>query len=321
MMAVLDKTLSQILLSFQHNWPYLLLGVIVAAILQVYLDSDKVVAFLRRHSRGSVWASVGAATFTPLCSCGTTAVILGMMASTVPWAPIVAFMVSSPLVSPGETLYAAGLFGWPFATALVVASIALGLLGGWLATRLEAAGWLKNQARFRPISDGLGEGPATVVTRPTAGGSSAGELLEELPVVRPSRLPQVFREMGTLGLRILLFFFGFAFIGYFMVFALPNEWMLSLFGEGRRWGVPLAATLGLPLYFNTEASLPLVRSFLEMGMSPGAALAFIITGAGTSVGAITGALTIARWRVVAVVIGTLWIGAILAGVLYNLLGL
>ena len=32
-------------------------------------------------------------------------------------------------------------------------------------------------------------------------------------------------------------------------------------------------------------------------MSQGAALAFLITGAGTSIGALGGALTIARWRV------------------------
>jgi len=54
-------------------------------------------------------------------------------------------------------------------------------------------------------------------------------------------------------------------------------------------------------------------------MSPGAALAFLITGAGTSAGAIAGALTIARWRVIALVVGALWVGAILTGFIYNAL--
>jgi uncharacterized membrane protein YraQ (UPF0718 family) len=81
----------------------------------------------------------------------------------------------------------------------------------------------------------------------------------------------------------------------------------------------LAATLGLPLYVNSDASLPLVRSFLDSGASPGAALAFLITGAGTSVGAVVGALTIARWRVLAVVVVTLWSGAVLAGYVFNVM--
>jgi hypothetical protein len=59
---------------------------------------------------------------------------------------------------------------------------------------------------------------------------------------------------------------------------------------------------------HTEASLPLVRALLDGGMSQGAALAFLITGAGTSFGALAGALTVARRRVVGLVIATLWAG-------------
>ena len=96
--------------------------------------------------------------------------------------------------------------------------------------------------------------------------------------------------------------------------------MRALFGGGRVYGVPLAATLGVPCYVNSEASLPLVRSLLDAGMSPGAALAFLITGAGTSLGAVAGLLTIARWRVVGLVVATLWLGAMAAGFLFDLVG-
>jgi len=40
-------------------------------------------------------------------------------------------------------------------------------------------------------------------------------------------------------------------------------------------------------------------------MSAGAAAVFLITGAGTSIDAVAGTLTIARWRAVGLVIGTL----------------
>ena len=114
-------------------------------------------------------------------------------------------------------------------------------------------------------------------------------------------------------------FLGFAFIGYFINGLIPSSWVSAIFGGGRVYGVPLAATLGLPLYLNSEASLPLVRSLLDAGMSQGAAMAFLITGAGTSIGAIVGALTIARWRVVGLVVAVLWVGAITAGFAFDLL--
>ena len=124
-------------------------------------------------------------------------------------------------------------------------------------------------------------------------------------------------EILDVSKRLLPIFFGFTFIGYFLNALIPVEWITGLFGTGHAYSIPLAATLGLPFYINTEASLPLVRAMLDSGMSQGAALAFLITGAGTSIGAIGGALTIARWRVLAIVIGTLWAGSILIGSAYN----
>jgi uncharacterized membrane protein YraQ (UPF0718 family) len=121
------------------------------------------------------------------------------------------------------------------------------------------------------------------------------------------------KELVTGGKYLVVMFTSFAFIGYFLNGLIPASWVTALFGGGRIYSVPLAATLGLPFYINSEASLPLIRSLLDSGMSQGSALAFLIAGAGTSIGAITGALTIARWRVVGLVVGILWAGAILSG--------
>jgi hypothetical protein len=113
-------------------------------------------------------------------------------------------------------------------------------------------------------------------------------------------------------------FTGFAFLGYFLNSLIPAHWVAAVFGSGNIYNIPLAATLGLPLYVNAEASLPLIRALLDAGMSQGAALAFMIVGAGTSIGAIGGALAIARWRVIVLVVSILWIGAILCGYAFNL---
>jgi uncharacterized membrane protein YraQ (UPF0718 family) len=134
---------------------------------------------------------------------------------------------------------------------------------------------------------------------------------------RPITFRLFLEEALDTGRRLLVMFLGFAYIGYFLNGLIPTSWVAAIFGSGNAYSVPLAATLGLPLYINTEASLPLVRAMLDAGMSQGAALAFLITGAGTSFGAVAGMLTIARWRVVGLVVGTLWVGAILLGAIYN----
>jgi len=315
--SLLQYTFSKVVETFSHNWFLLLISIVTSVALKLYVDQDTISRFLRRNTKNSVLMSTGVAVATPFCSCGTTAVILGMMASTIPWAPIVAFLVASPLTSPQELFYSAGLFGWDFAIAFFVASILLGLAGGAIASFAEARGWLANQARMAPppqapsLSLGIMGGPAPlelpVIARP-------------IEVVKPSVTISMFmQEMWTTSKRLLPLFLGFTFFGYLLNGLIPAAWITSLFGTGHAYGIPLAATLGLPFYINTEASLPLVRAMLDSGMSQGAALAFLITGAGTSLGAIGGALTIARWRIIAIVIGTLWIDSILIGFAYNFL--
>src|SRR6266498_2756231 len=166
-LTLLQYTFGKVLETFSHNWYLLLISIIVSAGLKLYVDQDTIARFLRRNTKNSVLVATGVAVATPFCSCGTTAVILGMMASTIPWAPIVAFMVSSPLTSPEELFYSAGLFGWNFAIAFFVASILLGLMGGAIASFVEGRGWLKNQARIATpnppsLSLGIMGGPAPV---------------------------------------------------------------------------------------------------------------------------------------------------------------
>ena len=132
--SLLQYTLGKVVETFSHNWFLLLISIVISVALKLYVDQDAIARFLRRNTKNSVLMSTGVAVATPFCSCGTTAVILGMMASTIPWAPIVAFLVASPLTSPQELFYSAGLFGWDFAIAFFVASILLGLAGGAIAS-------------------------------------------------------------------------------------------------------------------------------------------------------------------------------------------
>jgi uncharacterized protein len=132
--AVGVELLGRVLIDVWHTvvvvWPFLLLSVVAAAALNVYVGTDRLSGALRRRTSVAVVGAVALASATPFCSCGTTAVTLGMLATSAPWAPIVAFMVASPLTSPSELLLSAGLLGWPFALLFFVGTIGLGLVAG-----------------------------------------------------------------------------------------------------------------------------------------------------------------------------------------------
>jgi uncharacterized protein len=308
------RVVSDVAGALLHNWPYLLASVLIAAALSVYFGTDRLAAWIQRQRWTAITGAVLLATLTPFCSCGTTAMVLGMLAAKTPWAPIVAFMVASPLTSPSELMLSAGLFGWSFALLYFVGATALGFAAGGVAGWVEDRGLLAGQARMRPADGGCGGSPSTDPT-PVAGSGVATLTRHDARVrlVERYRLRTLAAESWRLGRRLLLYFVAYSTLAYLVLELVPANLLVNLLGGDAVWSVPLAALLGIPVYITSEGSLPMVAALMGGGLGAGAAMAFLITGAGTSIPAITGALVIARRRVVGLVVALLFAGAVLLG--------
>ncbi len=295
-------------------WPFLAISIVAAAAVSVYAGTERVSSLLRRRTTVATGGAVLLATLTPFCSCGTTAVLLGMLATSAPWAPLVAFMVASPLTSPSELVFSAGLFGWPFALIFFGGTIGLGIGAGAVAWVLDRVGWLSGQARISEPEESCSSGSCAVPQTVSVGiGPGTASIAEFPPLRQRWKVDEFVRELRTVGSKLVLFFLGFTAVGYLAIEAIPTAWLTDYLGEGSLLAVPLAALLGIPAYINTEGSLPLLATLMEGGMGPGPAMAFLVTGAGTSIGAITGLFVIARGRVVGLVVATLFVGALILG--------
>jgi uncharacterized membrane protein YraQ (UPF0718 family) len=127
--------------------------------------------------------------------------------------------------------------------------------------------------------------------------------------------------LGSVARRTLPLFVGFAAVGYLVTALVPQAWITGWLGGSSPLDTVVAATVGIPFYINSDGSLPMVATLIDGGMGTGPAMAFLVTGAGTSLGAISGGLLIARWRVLTLVVGSLWIGAIVLGLATSALGI
>jgi hypothetical protein len=312
---LLGRVTSDVGSTMAADWPYLLLSILVAAMVPVYVGTGRLSGWLSRRRWLAITAAVVLATLTPFCSCGTTAIVLGMLATRTPWAPVVAFMVASPLTSPEELVLSAGLFGWPFALIFFIGAIALGFAAGGVTSLIERAGWLCCQARMRAA-----ERPHCTCAAPScapAPGTTCGHGGAP-PAARTGfaarlRLAELARQLRGPGLRLALYFLGYTAIGYLLIELLPTGFLTGLLSGHSPASVALAAVLGIPVYVTTEASLPMVAALIHGGLGLGPAMAFLVTGAGTSIGAITGAFVIARARVIALVVALLFTGALVLG--------
>lgn len=311
MLELFERVLYDVIGTVQRVWPFLAVSIVATAAISVYVGTERVSRLLSRRSLVATAGAVALATLTPFCSCGTTAVLVGMLAASSPWAPIVAFVVSSPLTSPSELVLSAGLFGWPFALIFFLGTIVLGFAAGGLAHVLDRSGWLAGQARIGASQHGTADAPR----EPTAAafGPGAASVAELLGRRERWKVDQFARELLSVGRKLTWFFLGFTIVGYLVIEAIPTDWLTNHLGDGSLAAVPVAAILGIPAYINTEASLPVIASLMHGGMGAGPAMAFLVTGAGTSIGAVSGLFVIARKRVIALVVFLLFAGALALG--------
>jgi uncharacterized membrane protein YraQ (UPF0718 family) len=349
-LTLLKDTALYLLQTLQHNAIVLILGIVIASALRVYVDAERMKRWLLNRSALSIPATVAFGAFTPFCACGTMAVVLGMLASSLPWGAIMAFLTSSPLMSPDEFVLISGMLGTRFAIALTAASVFIGLGAGYLANLLQKrTAYFDGQLRFaapnkktavRNASLSRADLSATSFTpsvsccaanaasnsasTPRACCSATTMPMEPAvpltTLARQLKLNELTETIFEIGVKkILPLFTAFAAIGYLINRFVPSAWISAIFGAGNLFAVPLAAFIGLPLYVSGNAAIPLIDSLFQAGVSPGAMLAFMITGPGTSAGVIAGISSILKRRAIAFYLACLMIGAIVLGFLFDMM--
>lgn len=274
--------------------------------------ADKLIAKAFSGKTGmTVIAASLAGALSPFCSCGVIPLIAAMLASGVPLAPVMAFCISSPIMDPEMFILTAAGINLNFAVAKTIAAIGMGLIAGFTVYGLQKTGFLKN-----PLKKAIGCGC----------GQPSFNTNEEIQVVcrfwhHPERLSQFMEEIKKSGgflFKWLLFAF---FLESLMVAYIPAEWIAEMVGSGNNFAIPLAAVVGIPAYINGYAAIPLVAGLMEMGMIPGSAMAFITSGAVSSIPAAFAVYALVRKPVFAIYLTLGLLGSLLAGYAYQISGL
>lgn len=345
---LMRDTALYLLQTLQHNGVILVLGILIAGALRVYVDAERMKRWLLNRPALSIPATVAFGAFTPFCACGTMAVVLGMLASSLPWGAVMAFLTSSPLMSPDEFVMISGILGLRFALALTISSVLIGVGAGYAANTLQnktaffadqlrfsdtkkrpatrkgtATNAALRSARFIPSASYSGSASASCCA-----GTQAGTCCIKAEPIKPAslvaalfrrlKLDELAETIFEIGIKkILPLFLAFAAIGFLINRFVPAVWVTAIFGAKNIFAVPIAAIVGLPLYVNGSAAIPLMNSLMQAGVSPGAMLAFMITGPGTSAGVIAGVSSILKPRAIAFYIVCLMIGGIVLGYAYD----
>jgi uncharacterized membrane protein YraQ (UPF0718 family) len=251
--------------------PYLLLGFLIAGALSVWISP----AIIERHlGKPGLWQVVKAALFgvpIPLCSCSVIPVTASLRQHGASRGATIAFLSATPQTGVDSILVTHGLLGPVFTVVRVTMALLTGVLSGFVVNLL--------------------------------GDESAPEIEAEKSCCRKTT-PSCCSEGKPAGPWRRMFTYGFVdlpgdiggaiLIGLLISGVLGTLVPAGFFAEQLGSGFAqmlVAMAVGIPFYVCSTASVPIAVGLMAAGMTPGAALVFLITGPATNAATFT---TVAR---------------------------
>jgi uncharacterized membrane protein YraQ (UPF0718 family) len=289
--------------------PFFLLAILFAAYATATNASSLIAqVFSGNPVKATILAAfVGA--LSPFCSCGVIPLIAAMLRAGVPLAPVMAFWIASPIMDPEMFILTAAGIGLNFAVAKTIAAVAMGLLAGFAVLVIVRCGFL-----VRPLQAQVSNG-CNISCAPSKDDSVKWKFWQDADR-KIIFVEESFSIARFLGKWLTLAFF----LESLMLAYVSSDWIVHYVGEDSFFAIPLAAIVGAPSYLNGYAAIPLISGLLEIGMTPGAAMAFITAGAVSSVPAAVAVFALVKKPVFALYILLGLVGSISTAWLYQLSG-
>ena len=298
-------------------WPFYLAGVLFAAFIKTFKWDRRVRASVIRYDRAAIFVAVGAGLISPLCSCGILPVVLSLSAAGVPLPPVLALLVTSPLMSPDAFLITVGQLGWTWALWKLAVAALVGLAGGFSALWLVRRGVLDGTSfRVEKMYDAPGKVRPGFEEVVNAGCfAHAGE--EGGVVDRESRFRFFLDRFRDMAFLVGKFLVPALFLQAVVTYYLPTNVVEPLLGRESTLSVLFAALIAIPLPLPQVAAPALIKSLLAAGMSPGAGMAMLIGGPVTSIPALSALAGVYDRRAFALYLGLGVTAALAAGFLFQ----
>jgi uncharacterized membrane protein YraQ (UPF0718 family) len=132
---------------------------------------------------------------------------------------------------------------------------------------------------------------------------------------------RLFKETLSATLMVAKFMALAFFLEALITLYIPREWITMALGRHNPLVIITAAFLGVPTYTTSLTALPMIGGLLTQGMSPAAALTFLVAGPTTTLPAMAAVWPLVARRVFVLYISFALLGAILIGYIYQFMGM
>ncbi|MDH4182709.1 MAG: SO_0444 family Cu/Zn efflux transporter [Nitrospinota bacterium] len=286
---------------------FLLGGFFLAGLIKVFLPLDFVKRKLGGNGAGSVVNAALIGIPLPLCSCSVIPTAVSLRSSGASKGATSAFLISTPESGVDSIAITYALLD-PLMTifrpmAALVTAIFAGIMENIFGDRLND-----------------NPGPKTDDLCGDDCHSSSCQTRKEAKVERPTLFSR-FSEAGNFAFVDLMDdLAGWLAVGILaagVVSAMIPEGFLDRYAGQGFWTMLVMLAAGVPMYICATASTPLAAALMLKGLSPGAALVFLLSGPATNISTIIIIRKFMGGRSLAIYLAAIAVGSITAGLALN----
>lgn len=224
---------------------------------------------------------------SPFCSCSTIPVFVSFSSLGIPTGALFVYLITSPMVQEASFLLLLTQFGLPIAIIYVLLGITAGVISGIFISRVNDNELFNedilNKRNISNISCCGGSSSCCDSDDNNIKSSSCCDSPSEQPILKDQYLKnaintsiQTFKSMFkfiVIGIGIGAFVHGFV----------PHELIQNLLGEQNPIAPIMATLVGIPIYADDVALIPIAKTLVDGGAGLGTALAFVMSSAVVSI--------------------------------------
>jgi uncharacterized membrane protein YraQ (UPF0718 family)/copper chaperone CopZ len=239
--------------------PYLLFGFLFAGLLHIYLQKEKVGSMLKGNNFRSVLNATLLGIPLPLCSCGVIPAGLSFHKNGASKGSTVSFLISTPQTGIDSILVTYSLLGLPFAIIRPFVALITGLAGGIAANLLD-----NKEVLTKKEANKKNEYLTTKQTVSKVLHYGFVEFIQDIS------------KWLIIGLLLAAL----------LAVIIPDDFFIQFIDKP--WlNMLLVLAASVPLYICATGSVPIAAVLMMKGLSPGAALVFLMAGPATNIATIT----------------------------------
>lgn len=283
--------------------PYLLLGFLIAGLLNGLIPKKYIVKHLGKSNLSSV---VKASLFgipLPLCSCGVIPTGIGFRDQGASNGATVSFLTSTPQTGVDSILATYSLLNWPWAIIKPIVALFTGVISGLIVNKAESKSTSKpnpSEAKDHATKDHAAEDP---------------RILRQNN--QKSWFNRIFKYafvdfLSDISRWLLL---GLALAALIAILIPADLFSNTLSNPYLNMGIMLIASI--PVYVCATGSIPIAATLLLKGMNPGAVLVFLLAGPATNLATITVVWKSMGKKIALIYIGSLMFLSILFGIILD----